>query len=400
MKKSKAAGKQPMRIEHVSPKRLNPAKYNPRKMSEKAHAALRRGVEAFGLVDPIIARRKDGLVIGGHQRLTVAKEMGFAKVPVVFVDVSDQQAKALNVLLNNPAAQGEWDFGLLSGLLSELEADQLSLTGFDDEEIAKWLAWTPDPERAGEEDEGVDLTPPKKPMSKPGEIYQLGRHRLMCGDSTNAEDVERLMGDQRAACVFTDPPYGVGYTGGMKPQEQLTGDERGNDVYDASIPLMIAHATREAAFYIFYADLSIAAAAAAAAGLVVRCQIIWTKNHAQFMSPAHYHGKHEPMIYASRKGTTPKWYGPTNEVTVWECDRSPSNDFHPTQKPVALAARALGNSTKPGDIVADFFGGSGSTLIACEQTGRTAYLMEIDPAYCDVIRKRYAALVGDETAVA
>ena len=196
--------------------------------------------------------------------------------------------------------------------------------------------------------------------------------------------------------VFTDPPYGVDYDGGMKKREKLKDDHSGTDIYEKALPLGVKYTKDRAAFYIWYADGHIAASASASAsaGIHISAQIIWVKNHAQFMSNARYKGKHEPCMYGYKKAHGAEWFGPNNEVTVWEYDRSSKNEFHPTQKPVALSARAIGNSAPPKGIVLDLFLGSGATLIGAEQTKRKCYGMEISPNYCDVIVKRWENLTG------
>mgnify|MGYP001607464407 CR=1 FL=1 len=216
----------------------------------------------------------------------------------------------------------------------------------------------------------------------------------MCGDSTSKENVEWLMGGKKAQLVFTDPPYGVNYDGGAKKREKLHGDYAGTDIYAKSLVHLRAVADDQASLYLWYADAhaAAAAAAAAAAGYQITAQIIWAKNHAQFVSSAHYHGKHEPCFFAHRKGKTARWYGPNNEVTLWEYDRASVNEHHPTQKPVELAARAIANSSATGHIVLDLFFGSGSTMVAAEQLGRICYGMEIEPKYCAVILERISAM--------
>jgi len=328
---------------------------NPKNISKKGFDRLldemKLGQHSTLLVMP------DGTVLGGNQRLRAMKELGI------------EEAKCIEVDLN----------------FYELETiqEQLDKLGLEEEEVVE-----DDPPEVSKE--------PAK--SKLGEVYTLGRHRLMCGDATKIEDVEKLMNGRKADMVFTDPPYGVGYDGGAKKRDGLIGDEVGNDVYLPSLMISKEFVKPDASLYLWYADanISAAAAAAAAADWIVTAQIIWVKNNAQFVSSAHYHGKHEPCLYAHRKGKSAQWYGNNNEVTVWDVDRSNKNEYHPTQKPVALSVRACKNSTKEGGLVLDLFGGSGSTLIACEQTNRTCYMMEIDAHYCDVIRKRYAKFIEKE----
>lgn len=371
---------------------LRPSERNPRTITPERLTALRKAMRA----DPehLLARpcicTPDGEILAGNMRWQAAMQEGLAEVPVFFTDRGDADARLL--MLRDNAPYGEWENDALAELLDELrgfDAD-LELAGFRNEELEALLAQLGTDDR----DEDAIPEPPKEPRSRLGEVYELGPHRLMCGDATNGEHVSELMGAERAACIFTDPPYGVAYTGGMKRRKQLAGDGRDTTIYEDSLPLMVGHAMRGAAFYVWYANLSMAATALADAGLTIRCQIVWVKNHAQFISRSHYHGKHESCIYAARLGDTPKWYGPKNEVTVWEHARAAQNDLHPTQKPVGLARRAVTNSTRAGELLLDPFAGAGSTLIAAEQMGRRCYAMEIEPRYCDVVRLRYARYVN------
>lgn len=218
---------------------------------------------------------------------------------------------------------------------------------------------------------------------------------MLCGDSTDKEIVAVLMDGNKANMVFTDPPYGVDYTGGMKKQERLANDNLGTNIYSLFMPHAVEVLNDDGAFYVWYADATATATATEDAGLKITAQIIWAKNHAQFMSSAKYKGKHEPCFYAHKKGKSAKWYGANNEVTLWEYDRASKNEYHPTQKPTALAERASKNSSPKGGIVLDTFLGSGSTLIACEKTKRRCYGMELDPQYVDVIVQRYVDYTGN-----
>jgi DNA modification methylase len=278
----------------------------------------------------------------------------------------------------------------------ELKAEgfDLNLTGFDTREIdALTLAVNP------AED---DVPPvPEAPVSRLGDLWLMGGHRLLCGDATKASDVAQLMGEQSADLVFTDPPYGVGYDGGTTVRDKLQGDEN-TDLYAPCCDMAALHSKAGAALYLWHAGVKgiAAAAAAAAAGYSIRCEIVWNKNLAQFGAlSAQYKQKHEPCYYCFKRGHAPAWYGPKNEVTVWDCDRARVNDLHPTQKPVGIVERAIGNSSKAGDVVLDLFGGSGSTLIGCEQTGRACFILEIDPRYCDVICQRFMNFTGKQATL-
>jgi len=234
-----------------------------------------------------------------------------------------------------------------------------------------------------------------------GQVWTCGKHRVMCGDSTSAEDVATLMDGKKADMVFTDPPYGVDYDGGTKRREKLDGDTSPS-LYSAFLPITRKFIHPHAAVYLFYADGDAAVTTAVTtAGYEVRNTLVWNKNQAQFGAlSAQYKQKHEPFLYCHIKGHAPAWFGDTNEVTVWEVDRANRNEYHPTQKPIELAARALGNSTKATDVVLDLFLGGGSTLIAAEQTGRVCYGMEISPAYVAVTLQRYKDVTGNTPVLA
>lgn len=276
------------------------------------------------------------------------------------------------------------DFGELKALDFDLAA-----TGFNLREIDS-LTLKADPR----EDEVPPV--PDEPVAKPGDLWVMGVHRLLCGDSTKAEDVSRLMDGSLADCVFTDPPYGVGYDGGTTAREKLVGDEN-TDLYDPCCKMAFLFSKPKAPLYLWHAGGKgiVAAAAAVAAGYQIRCELVWNKNLAQFGSlSAQYKQKHEPCYYCFKRGHAPTWYGPTNEVTVWDADRSRVNDLHSTQKPVQIVERALRNSSDEADVVLDLFGGSGSTMAACEQNRRVSFTIEIAPGYCDVIVKRWENLTG------
>jgi DNA modification methylase len=375
-------------IESITP---NPR--NPNTHPDSQVALLAKIISAQGWRAPITVSNRSGFVTKGHGRLLAARHMGQTSAPVDRQDYADEASEYADMIADNRIAElAEIDATLLKDLILDIDTGDIDieLTGFTEAELARMMS------AVGQDDivEDEAPEPPADPVTKPGDLWLLGEHRVLCGDSTKAEDVARLMDGRKADCVFTDPPYGVGYTGGAKKRKALENDHVGTSIYGDALPNLKAAAADHAALYLWYADAHAAAAAAAAAGYDIVAQIIWVKNNAQFVSAAKYHGKHEPCFYAHRHGKSARWVGGNNEVTVWECDRANKNEFHPTQKPVALGARALGNSTNKGDTVLDLFGGSGSTLIAAEQTGRTCYTMELDPAYCDVIVQRWENLTG------
>jgi DNA modification methylase len=344
-------------------------------------------------------------IIAGHGRLLAARKLGAKEVPVIeLAHLTESQKRAYVIADNQLAMNAGWDTAMLTLELADLKESEfdLDLIGFDAKELEKLL----EPEHVeGLTDEDAVPDAPEEPKTKLGDIYQLGNHRLMCGDSTSIDAVEKLMDGQKADMVFTDPPYGVNYDGGHavkgKRREKLKNDAT-PEIYDGVMPIIYLASKDGAAVYLWFSDSKSAAvtAAVAAAGYEVRNTLIWNKNVAQFGAiGAQYKSKHEPCLYCFKKGHAPYWAGPNNEVSVWDIKRCPKNEHHPTQKPVELAERALGNSSKASDTVLDLFGGSGSTLIACEKQNRYARLMELDPKYCDVIVKRWEDFTGKKAVL-
>ena len=400
-------------IEHVEPGSLAPADYNPRAMDEDARRRLERSVREFGMVDPIIARRHDRLVIGGHQRLAAATAIGLASVPVVFLDdISDQKAAALNVALNNRSAQGAWDYAKLSNLLSELDANgfDATLTGFDDEELRRLLAPAGGLLDGTDPDEVPD--PPAKPITKPGDLITLGRHRLVCGDSTDAGAWEALLSGCEVGMVWTDPPYGVSYQAN-ESKESLRARNRRTDGLVVENDTMDAGELREflqSVFSLAWAACNAGASwyVAAPAGplhyefatvlrdlAVWRHTLTWLKDQFVF-GRSDYHYRHEPIFYGWKEGAAHTWNGGRSQDSVLEIPRPRASKEHPTMKPVALIQRCIENSSNPSDTITDPFGGSGSTLLAAEATGRASALIELSPAYCDVIVTRWENATGQK----
>lgn len=361
--------------------------------------ALSGALNDVGWIAPVIVNDVTGHVVDGHLRVSLAISRNEPSVPVAHVELTPEEEAEALATFDPITAMAEADRGQLDALLREIDTGDAAL-----QQMLGELA----------EHCGLEYGPPaESPVEAPepqidraaelqaqwgtatGQLWVIpskaspGReHRLLCGDSTKAEDVARLMGGEKADLVFTDPPYGVGYDGGAKKRDRLDGDEVGTTVYADALPNLRTAAADHAAIYLWYADAHAAAAAAAAAGYEITAQIVWIKNNAQFVTSAHYKGKHEPCFYGHRKGKVARWTGPNNEVTVWEYDRAQSNDYHPTQKPVALAIRAIGNSTILNDVVLDLFLGSAATMVAAEQTARLCYGIEIEPKYVAVSLQR------------
>jgi len=384
---------QAQEFESVAVDALKPHPSNPRKGDV---GAIVTSIEANGFYGAVVAQRSTGYILAGNHRWMAAKESGLGSVPVLWLDVDDDRAKRILLADNRTNDLASYNDAALAEILAGLSPD-FAGTGYAEADLAKLIAGM-----AGEAEEGPEAKIDQaaelaaKWGTERGQVWLIGRHRLMCGDSTSAEDVGRLMAGAKAGMVFTDPPYGVNYDGGTTVREKLAGDDS-TDLYAPCCQMAAQFSEKDAGLYLWHAGVkgiaAVAAAAAAAAGYEIRCEIVWNKNQAQFGAlSAQYKQKHEPAYYCFKKGTPPRWFGPTNEVTVWDVDRSSVNEYHPTQKPVELAARAMRNSSRAGDVVLDLFLGSGATMVAAEQLNRTCYGMEIDPGYCGVILERMSEI--------
>ena len=396
-----------MQIEQIEVSKLIPYAKNSRTHNDAQVAQIAASIKEFGWTNPILVDGDKG-IIAGHGRLMAARKLGLDKVPVIELkDMTDTQKKAYIIADNQLALNSGWDTSLLSLELEELkdEGFDLELLGFDDKELDKLLQ----PEVIeGNTDEDAVPEVPEEPKTKLGDIYILGNHRLMCGDSTSVTDVEKLLESQKADLLFTDPPYGVSYEGGhnKKKRQGIIADTlQGEDLTDLfyeSLSCAITWLKDGAALYVWYASGKSVETYASLSKLPLKLRAViqWYKVKSglgAFMSQ--YIPNCEPCMYLHKDGCSPAWYGPSNEKTVWELKKEPKNDYHPTQKPVELPERAVTNSSKAGDTVLDLFGGSGSTLIACEKIGRHARLMELDPKYCDVIVKRWEDFTGKKAVL-
>jgi DNA modification methylase len=396
-----------MEIKEVEVSALIPYAKNSRTHDDAQVAQIAASIKEFGWTNPILVDGDKG-VIAGHGRLLAARKLGMAKVPTIELkDMTEAQKKAYVIADNKLALNAGWDTNFLSLELQELKDQDFDLTllGFDDKELDALLA--PETTEGLTDEDSVPDTP-IEPKTKLGDIYILGNHRLMCGDSTSIDAVEKLLQNQRADLLFTDPPYGVSYEGGhnKKKRQGIIADTlQGEDLTDLfyeSLSTAITWLKDGAALYVWYASgKSIETyASLAKLPLKLRAVIQWYKVKSglgAFMSQ--YIPNCEPCMYLHKEGCSPAWYGPSNEKTVWELKKEPKNDYHPTQKPVELPERAVTNSSKAGDTVLDLFGGSGSTLIACEKLSRHARIMELDPKYCDVIVKRWEDFTGKKAVL-
>ena len=392
-----------MIIEKKNTADLLPADYNPRKdlkPGDAEYEKLKRSIEQFGYVEPVIWNQTTGRVVGGHQRLKVLMDMGITEVECVVVEMDESQEKALNIALNK--ISGDWDKDKLALLIADLQgADfDVSLTGFEPAEID---ALFKDTLKDGVKDDDFDLGAEleKPTMSKPGDIWALGRHRLICGDSTKAETYDLLMGSTKANLVITDPPYNVNYEGsaGKIKNDNMADEAFYNFLLDAYTQMHSAMAD-DASIYVFHADtegLNFRKAFADAGFYLSGC-CIW-KKQSLVLGRSPYQWQHEPCLYGWKKNGKHQWYTGRKETTIWEFDKPKKNGDHPTMKPIPLLAYPIMNSTMSNAVVLDPFGGSGSTLIACEQTDRICYTVELDEKFCDVIVRRYIEQVGGSDGV-
>lgn len=394
-----------MLIEKKNTADLLPADYNPRKdlkPGDAEYEKLKRSIEQFGYVEPVIWNKTTGRVVGGHQRLKVLMDMGMTEVDCVVVEMDEDKEKALNIALNK--ISGDWDKDKLALLIADLQgADfDVSLTGFEPAEIDGLFKDTlKDGVKDDDFDVGAELEKPT--MTKPGDIWTLGRHRLICGDSTKAETFDLLMGSTKANLVITDPPYNVNYEGsaGKIKNDNMADDAFYNFLLDAYTQMHSAMAD-DASIYVFHADtegLNFRRAFADAGFYLSGC-CIW-KKQSLVLGRSPYQWQHEPCLYGWKKNGKHQWYTGRKETTIWEFDKPKKNGDHPTMKPIPLLAYPIMNSSMSNSVVLDPFGGSGSTLIACEQTDRICYTVELDEKFCDVIVKRYIEQVGgsDEVSV-
>ncbi len=442
-----------MRIEKMKVTDLIPADYNPRldlQSGDKEYEKLKRSIQEFGYVDPVIWNERTGVVVGGHQRLKVLQELGYEEIDVSVVDLSEEQEKTLNIALNK--IEGDWDNFKLKELLEDIDTGSfdITLTGFDEDEIENLMTQFHIEEEGEIQEDDFDpeeaAAEIKDSITKNGEIWQLGRHRLMCGDSTKLADVVRLMGEDKADMIFTDPPYNVNYEGGtgLKIQNDNMDDAKFYQFLFDAYTAMYRVLKEGGGIYVCHADsegLNFRKAFIDAGLLLKQC-IIWVKN-SLVLGRQDYQWKHEPILYGWKPGAAHCWYGGRKETTVieepvdlaiskyegyslltftsgtnstvvkvpsfevlhegtdegsttWRIEKPKKNGDHPTMKPIALCARAIQNSSKPGEIVLDPFGGSGSTLMACEQTGRACRTMEYDPVYAEVIIRRWEEFTGQK----
>ncbi|WP_432732067.1 site-specific DNA-methyltransferase [Enterococcus faecalis] len=415
-----------MHIKKMKLSDLKVAEYNPRvdlKPGMQEYEKLKQSILEFGFVDPPIYNIQTGNLVGGHQRVAVARELGlFNEIEVSVVNLPLNKEKALNVALNK--ISGQWDEEKLYVLLNELDDEAVSLTGFDTEEVDSLLDsfnYEEDIEKPIIEDdfqvnEFIEKHPEAK--TKMGQLWKLGNHYLLCGDATKAADVEKLLQGKKANLVVTDPPYNVAVKSENKElnesgREKIMNDDMSDEEFNQFLTAVFSNYANamenDSAIYVFHGSSYQREFENSmnAAGIVVRSQCIWVKNNATF-GWSQYRWQHEPVFYAHKKKQAPSWYGDRKQTTIWQDDlmedlpatiwKVPRDDvstyYHPTQKPLSLIAIPVRNSSKRQDIVLDLFGGSGSTLMTCNQLERRCYTLELDPLFCDVIIERFEKSTG------
>ena len=380
--------------------KLVPYVNNARTHSPSQINKLRSSLREFGLINPVIIDRDYG-VIAGHGRILAAKEEGITEVPCVFADhLTEAQKKAYIIADNRMAMDAGWDEELLRVEIEALQAENFDplLTGFDEKELSKLFD---DGLDAKEDDYDVESELQKPTFSKPGDIWTLGRHRLVCGDSTKAETYETLLGNTKANLIITDPPYNVNYEGsaGKIKNDNMASENFYQFLLDAFSCMEKALAD-DGSIYVFHADtegLNFRRAFADAGFYLSGC-CIW-KKQSLVLGRSPYQWQHEPVLYGWKKKGKHQWYTGRKESTIWEFDKPKKNGDHPTMKPIPLLAYPIMNSSMSNAVVLDPFGGSGSTLIACEQTDRICRTIELDEKFCDVIVRRYIEQVGSEENV-
>lgn len=394
-------GKTTTEMQLVAVSKLVPYVNNARTHNSQQITKLRSSLREFGFINPVIIDREYN-VIAGHGRILAAKKEGIEEVPCVFVDyLTPAQKKAYILADNRMAMDAGWDEELLRVEIEALQAESfdVGLTGFDEKDIAELFAG--EDGDAQDDDFDVDEELQKPPVSKSGDVWLLGNHRLICGDSTKEETYTVLMDGKKANLVVTDPPYNVNYEGsaGKIQNDNMENDKFYQFLLDAFLNMEKAMAD-DASIYVFHADTEGLnfRKSFSDAGFYLSGTCIW-KKQSLVLGRSPYQWQHEPCLYGWKKKGKHQWYSDRKQTTIWEFDKPKKNGDHPTMKPIPLIAYPIKNSSMSNCIILDPFGGSGSTLIACEQLGRICHTIELDEKYCDVIVKRYIEQVGSADTV-
>jgi DNA modification methylase len=390
------------KIEQWPTAKLVPYARNARTHSDAQVAQIAASIAEFGFTNPILAG-SDGMIVAGHGRLAAAQKLGLEIVPVVLLDhLTPTQRRALVIADNRIAENAAWDDDLLRIELDALQDEgfDLDITGFDADALAELMA-DDEPVNEGQTDEDAAPDVVDVSVSRPGNVWQLGPHRLLCGDATVAASYDTLLGDEPVDMVFTDPPYNVNYANSAKDKMRgkdraILNDNLGDGFHDfllAALTPMVAHCRGALYVAMSSSELDTLQSAFRAAGGHWSTFVIWAKNTFT-LGRADYQRQYEPILYGWPEGGERHWCGDRDQGDVWQIKKPQKNDLHPTMKPVELVERALRNSSRPGDVVLDPFGGSGTTLIAAEKSGRIARLIELDPKYADVIVRRWEDYTG------
>jgi DNA modification methylase len=391
-------------IERWPTAKLVPYARNARTHSDEQVAQIAASIVEFGFTNPILAG-SDGVIVAGHGRLAAAQKLGLDTVPVVVLDhLTPTQRRALIIADNRIAENAGWDDAMLRIELQSLQEDgfNLDITGFDADALTEIMAGEETTVDGQTDDDAVPEVS-ATPISRPGDVWELGNHRLVCGDATDPNSYELLMADAQADMVFTDPPYNVDYANSAKDKMRgkdrpILNDNLGDGFYDfllAAMTPMLSRCSGAAYVAMSSSELDTLQSAFRAAGGKWSTFIIWAKNTFT-LGRADYQRQYEPILYGWPEGENRHWCGDRDQGDVWNIKKPQKNDLHPTMKPVELVERAIRNSSRPGDIVLDPFGGSGTTLIAAEKTGRIGWLIELDPKYVDVIVRRWQDWSGQE----
>lgn len=378
-------------IEYIPIEKLTPYENNTRQHNNYDVSQIAESIKKYGFDDPVGIWGENNLIVEGHGRILACEELGITEVPCIRLDhLSDKERREYAIAHNKTAELSNWDFDSLTKELEDLDFSDFDF-GFElpkeDAEIV--------------EDEAPEVDESKEPKAKLGDIYQLGRHRLMCGDSTNIEYMKKLMNGVQADLLLTDPPYNIGYNGKTKEKLTIQNDKMEDDRFREFLRVVFLNAKEVlkpgAAYYIWHGESGgyNFRGALMEAGFKLRQTLIWVKNSAT-LGRQDYQWKHEPCLYGWNDGASHSWYSDRKQSTILCFDRPQKNIEHPTMKPVSLFDYQIKNSTKAGDIVLDPFGGAGTTIMACEQNERSGYLMELDPRYVDVIIKRWEDFTGEK----
>ncbi|GAA0832849.1 site-specific DNA-methyltransferase [Cupriavidus pauculus] len=389
-------------IERWPTEKLVPYARNARTHSEEQVAQIAASIVEFGFTNPILAG-SDGVIVAGHGRLAAAQKLGLDTVPVVVLDhLTPTQRRALIIADNRIAENAGWDDAMLRIELQSLQEDgfNLDITGFDVDALAEIMAGE-ETTVDGNIDEDAIPELNETAISRPGDVWILGNHRLVCGDATQASSHEQLLAGQRVQMIWSDLPYNVNYANSAKDKlrgkhRPILNDNLGEGFYDFvfdALSLMLPHCDGAVYIAMSSSELDTLQAAFRAAGGKWSTFIIWAK-HTFTLGRADYQRQYEPILYGWPEGSSRHWCGDRDQGDVWNIKKPARNDLHPTMKPVELMERSIRNSSRPGDVVLDCFGGSGSTLIAAEKSGRRCFMMELDPKYCDVIVRRWQEFSG------